>query len=155
MRHLKPLFLSIVFTIFLSALTAHATPFTSTISADAPSTGYLTTDNTPQNVALFEVTDHSSVIGRLLIIARRVSDGASKAWDITSLSRRDGSTVTNLGNVGGAAPFGATADLTALALVSIAFFTDPVTFETGLTITGINGSTIEWTLTYRGIQMID
>jgi hypothetical protein len=120
---------------------------------DAHPEAVVTVDNTPRNIVLFELTEHATSAGRLLILARRPSDGASKAWDISTLQRRDNNAPVNLANVGGNAPFGAAADLTALAGCTISFFTDGV--NVGVTVTGPAATTIEWCMAYSGMQMID
>lgn len=112
-----------------------------------------TSDNTPVNFVLFELTEHASSIGRLLVLARRPSDGASKGWDISTLQKRDNNVVTNLANVGGGVPFGAAADLVAMAGCTIAFFTDGV--NVGITLTGPAATLIEWCIKYDGMQLID
>lgn len=105
-----------------------------------------TPNNTPVNLVLFELTEHASTIGRLLILARRPATGASKAWDISCLMKRDNSVVTNLANVGGSAPYGAAADLTALLTCAIAFFTDGVNI--GVTVTGLAAEDIHWCIKF-------
>lgn len=120
-----------------------------------PAEGITTTDATPVDITLFEITNNATMIGRLMLVARRPSDGASKGWDITSVAKRQGGVVTNLANAGGGAPIASAGDLTALLLVTIAFFKNDSTGETGVTITGLAGTTIEWTLRYSGLQIID
>lgn len=111
-----------------------------------------TTDATPVNITLFELTEHASSGGRLLVVCRRPSDGATKVWSMSTTQRRDNNAPVNLGNAQGT-PFGAALDLTALLTATIAFFTDGV--NVGVTATGIAATTLEWCVQYDGMQLID
>lgn len=112
-----------------------------------------TNDATPVNRVLFEATPNSGINARLLIVARRVSDGAQKSWDLTAAMRKQGAGVAENLATRDAAAFGAAGDLTALAAVAIAFFASGNNI--GITVTGLAGTAINWGVMLRGIQLID
>ena len=113
---------------------------------------FASVDATPIDFTLFELTEHATSGGRLLIVLRRPSDGASKMWDIATLQRRDNNVVVNLANQGAAA-IGFAADLTLLTAAGIAFFTSGV--NVGVKCTGLAGTMLEWCIRYNGVQIID
>lgn len=125
------------------------------VTIDAAPPAVLTQDATPVNVVLFEANPNSSINARLLVTARRPSDGATKCWDFTAAMRLGaaGGNAANLANVGAGAPFGASADLTALTAVAIAFFASGPNI--GIALTGLAATDIEWGIMLRGIQVID
>lgn len=112
-----------------------------------------TADATPQNLVLFQGNPNSSINCRLLIIARRPSDGATKCWDLTAVMKCDGAGVASLLTTVGATPFGAAGDLTALTNATIAFFQSGGNI--GLTITGIAATALSWCVDLLGSQLID
>lgn len=113
-----------------------------------------TSDATPVNVVLFEANPNSSINARVLVTARRPSDGATKCWDLTAAMAMGapGGNVVNKANRDAAA-FGLAGDLTALTGASIAFFASGPNI--GLTITGMAATLLEWGIMLRGIQVID
>lgn len=112
-----------------------------------------TSDATPQNAVLFAGNPSSSINGRCTVTARRVSDGATKQWNFAAGMRiTSGGVASNLANVGATA-FGASGDLTAMLLCTIAFFASGA--DIGLTLTGLAGTDIEWCADFEGHQLLD
>lgn len=115
---------------------------------------FQTTDATPADRVLFEMTPQSSVNARVLVCCRRPSDGATKVWDLTTVTKLAAfeATAVNLANRDGLA-FGLAGDLTALLTATIAFFASGRNI--GLTLTGLLGTTLNWGIMLRGIQVND
>jgi len=106
-----------------------------------------------KDLVMFAGNPSSSINGRVIVTARRPSDGATKAWNFTAAMRIDGASVAaNLANVGATA-FGLPADLTALAGVGITFFASGA--DIGLTVDGIAGSNLNWCADFNGHQLLD
>lgn len=111
-----------------------------------------TPDAVPVNMVLFAGNPSSSINGRLTVTCRRPSDGATKAWSFSAAMKMDANSLaTNLANVGATA-FGASGDLTALLLATIAFFSNGA--DIGLTLTGLAGTNLEWCADFNGHQLL-
>lgn len=114
---------------------------------------FQTSDATPTPQVIFGTNVDSGIAGRLLIVARRVSDGAQKCWDISATMRKQGDNPVELLNSINTTPFGAAADLTALSAVSISFFNSGDNI--GFTATGLAGTLINWCGSFEGRQILD
>jgi hypothetical protein len=111
----------------------------------------VTLDATPVNEILFEAQPDSAINARILIIARRTSDGLVKAWDMTASMRRVGfGAAENLATRDGA-PYLAPAPM---AGVGVTFFSD-ANGNIGATLTGLAATEIQWGIMLRGIQIVN